>query len=92
MRRHFGEDIYSGLFSICLVCFPGHSTAQKVISMNYSNFFPHLTNTAYLLNSGQGGREKNQRKSEDNLFSRRHLDSCSANFRWCCERHFRYRV
>lgn len=42
MRRHFGEGIFILVlfFSICLVCFPGHSTAQKVISMNYSNFFP----------------------------------------------------
>jgi TRAP-type C4-dicarboxylate transport system substrate-binding protein len=42
MRRHSTVKIFFLVLflSVCFVSFPGYSTAQKVITMNYSNFFP----------------------------------------------------
>jgi len=42
MRRHSVVKIFFLVLvlSVCFASFPGYSTAQKVISLNYSNFFP----------------------------------------------------
>jgi TRAP-type C4-dicarboxylate transport system substrate-binding protein len=42
MRRHCAVKIFFLVLflSVCFVSFPGFSAAQKVITMNYSNFFP----------------------------------------------------
>lgn len=42
MRRHSAVKIFFLVLflSVCFVSFPGYSAAQKVITMNYSNFFP----------------------------------------------------
>jgi TRAP-type C4-dicarboxylate transport system substrate-binding protein len=42
MRRHSAVKIFFLVLflSVCFVSFPGFSAAQKVITMNYSNFFP----------------------------------------------------
>jgi TRAP-type transport system periplasmic protein len=42
MRRHSTVKIFFLVLflSVCFVSFPGFSAAQKVITMNYSNFFP----------------------------------------------------
>ena len=44
MRRHSTVKIFFLVLflSVCFVSFPGFSAAQKVITMNYSNFFPAL--------------------------------------------------
>ena len=54
MRRHVTVKIFFLvlLLIVCSVSFPNFSLAQKVITLNYSNFFPHRTSTAYLPSSG----------------------------------------